>query len=84
MFLVGAVTLLLLPQLALASVGGWLGRTYRIVVERRIAGKEQPLPEVAGGADHIRACLTLLLQKRLDRDELVSPDRSGTMGCDDE
>jgi hypothetical protein len=53
LFLVGAVTLLLLPQLALASVCGWLVRTYRIVVERRPAGKEPPLPEVAAGADRI-------------------------------
>ena len=53
LFLVGAVTLLLLPQLALASVGGWLVRTYRIVVERRTAEPEPPLPEVASGADRI-------------------------------
>ena len=53
LFLVGAVTVLHLPQLALASVGGWLGRTYRIVVERRILAKEPPLPEVAGGADGV-------------------------------
>jgi hypothetical protein len=53
LFLAGAVTLLLLPQLALASVGGWLVRTYSIVVKRRVAGKEPSLPEVAGRADRI-------------------------------
>ncbi len=44
----GAVAILLLPQLALASVGGWLVSRYRIevkiVVERRTAGPESPLP----------------------------------------
>ncbi len=44
----GAVVILLLPQLALASVGGWLVSRYRIevkiVVERRTAGLESPLP----------------------------------------
>ena len=66
LFLVGAVTLLLLPQLALASVGGWLGRTYRIVVERRILGKEPPSPEIAGGADCIMSMPDSRLRDRLE------------------
>jgi hypothetical protein len=55
LFLIGAVAILLLPQLALASFGGWLIRNYRIevkiVVHRRAA--ELPLPGVAVGPTNI-------------------------------
>jgi hypothetical protein len=55
LFLIGAVAILLLPQLALASVGGRLIRSYRIevkfVVERRAA--EPPLPGPAVGPTRI-------------------------------
>jgi hypothetical protein len=55
LFLIGAVAILLLPQLALASVGGWSIRSYRIevkiVVERRAA--EPPLPGLAVGPTRI-------------------------------
>jgi hypothetical protein len=56
-FLIGAVAILLIPQLALASIGGWLIRSYRIevkiVVQRRAAESEPPLPEVAVGPTNI-------------------------------
>jgi hypothetical protein len=55
LFLIGAVAILLLPQLALALVGGWLVEGYRIeikiVVHRRAA--ELPLPGVAVGPTNI-------------------------------
>jgi hypothetical protein len=55
LFLVGAVAILLLPQLAISSVGGWLIKNYRIevkiVVQRRAA--EPPLPALAVGPTHI-------------------------------
>ena len=48
-FLAGAVALLLLPQLALALLGGWLGRTYKvrlkIVIERRSLFETEPGPD---------------------------------------
>jgi hypothetical protein len=53
LFLIVAVAaaILLLPQLALALVGGWLIRNYRIevkiVVQRRAAEPEPPLPGLA-------------------------------------
>ncbi len=56
-FLTGAVAILLLPQVALASVGGWLVRSYRIeikiVVERRDAGPKPPLSGLGGGPARI-------------------------------
>ncbi len=52
LFLISAVAILLLPQLAFASFGGWSIRNYRIevkiVVERRAAEPEPPLLGVAG------------------------------------
>jgi hypothetical protein len=55
LYLILAVAILLIPQLALASFGGWLIRSYRIevkvVVHRRAA--EPPLPEVAVGPRNI-------------------------------
>lgn len=49
-FLVGAVVLLLVPQVVLAFLGGWLARSYRlrvnIVVERRVLPTEpESVPE---------------------------------------
>ena len=56
LFLISAVAILLLPQLAFASFGGWLVRNYRIevkiVVERRAAEPEPPLLGVAGGTTY--------------------------------
>jgi hypothetical protein len=55
LFLILAVVILLLPQLALAVVGGWLIKNYRIevkiVVQRRAAAP--PLPGVAVGPTNI-------------------------------
>ena len=52
-FLVGAVALLLLPQLVMALLGGWLGRRYKIrvsiVVERRDLPEASPERLVAVG-----------------------------------
>ena len=57
LFLAGAVVILLLPQLALASVGGWLVSRYKIevkiVIEGRPEGPESPLPSLDGEAAHI-------------------------------
>jgi hypothetical protein len=62
-FRAGAVALLLLPQMALALLGLWLGRTYTIevnvVVERRRRSEPEPgsvtdqpvIPEGLGSKD---------------------------------
>jgi hypothetical protein len=53
LFLIGAVAILLVPQLALAFVGGWLIKNYtiKIVVQRR--DPEPSLPGVAVGPTNI-------------------------------
>ena len=45
-FMAGAVALILLPQLAMALLGGWLGGTYKVrptvIVERKIPAGSEP------------------------------------------
>lgn len=48
-FLAGAVAILLVPQLALASLGAWLGRNYKIRVEVAVERRRPPGPEPIPG-----------------------------------